>query len=313
MDPDYKKELEKQQYRFTGEHSAVKICSWTKKSLTGRGHCYKQRFYGIESHRCCQISVTVNYCDQDCIFCWRKRYQEPFKSVDAPEEIIENSIAQHRLLLSGMGGHEKISKKKLEEAMNPNQFAISLTGETLYYPRLNSLIRELKRRGCTSFVVTNGQLPDVMEKLEPPTQLYLSLDAPNKKIYREVCRPLNRDGWERLNKSLEALKKLKKKTRTAIRITLVKEKNMAEPENYAGLIEKAEPDFLEVKAYMFVGHSRLKLSIRNMPRHHEVVEFAREIEKRCSYRIADEQPESRVVLMMKKGSKRERFLKGGAQ
>jgi len=307
MGGSYRKELEKQQYRFIGDHSAVKICAWTKKSLTDKGHCYKQKFYGIESHRCCQISVTVNFCDQDCVFCWRKRHNEPFSGfskIDEPKEIIENAIKYQRLLLSGMGGNEKVrDRQKLKEAQNPNQFAISLTGETLYYPKLSELIRELKQRKCTVFVVRNGQLPEVMEKMEPPTQLYMTLAAPNAKIYKKVCRPSNKDYWERLNRSLEALKgmKLKKKTRTAIRLTLVKGYNMAEPENYAKLIEKAEPDFLEVKAYMFVGASRQKLEKANMPYHKDIVEFAKEIEKHSDYRIVDEQKESRVVLMTLNG------------
>ncbi|MFO8016090.1 MAG: 4-demethylwyosine synthase TYW1 [Candidatus Woesearchaeota archaeon] len=301
MDEDYRKELEKQQYRLVGEHSAVKICTWTKKSLLDEGSCYKQRFYGIESHRCCQISVTVNYCDQDCIFCWRKRHNEPFTSIDEPDDIIEKAIENHRLLLSGMGGHEKINKKKLEEAKDPNQFAISLTGETLYYPRLSELIRKLKDRGCSVFVVTNGQLPDVMDKLEPPTQLYLSLDAPNMELHEKICRPMNSDYWERLQRSLSIMKKLKDegKTRTAIRITLINGYNMIEPENWARLVDMAEPDFLEVKAYMFVGASRHKLSIKNMPYHRDVVDFAKELEKHSPYRIRDEQEESRVVLMRK--------------
>src|SRR3989344_9430272 len=106
MKETYRKELEKQQYRFIGSHSAVKICTWTKKSLTDSGHCYKQKFYGINSHRCCQISVTVNFCDLDCVFCWRKRHNEPFRRIDSPSEIIENAIKYQRLLLSGMGGNE---------------------------------------------------------------------------------------------------------------------------------------------------------------------------------------------------------------
>ena len=301
MDVKYKKELEKQQYRFIGEHSAVKICSWTKKSLTGRGVCYKQKFYGINSHRCSQISVSVNYCDQDCIFCWRKRYQEPFTNVDDPKEIIDNAIKYQRLLLSGMGGNEKvIDKQKLKEAQDPIHFAISLTGETLHYPKLSELIKELKKRNYSSFVVTNGQLPEVMEKLEPPTQLYMTVAAPNNRLYKKVCNPMNKDYWERLNKSLEVMKRMKSKTRTAIRLTLVKGHNMVEPENYAELVKKAEPHFLEVKAYMFVGASRQKLDKANMPYHKDIVEFAKKIEKNSGYKIIDEQPESRVVLMMKK-------------
>ncbi|RLE41207.1 4-demethylwyosine synthase TYW1, partial [Candidatus Woesearchaeota archaeon] len=55
MIPDeLRKVLEKQQYAFIGRHSAIKICYWTKKSLLDEGVCYKQQFYGIKSHRCCQ-------------------------------------------------------------------------------------------------------------------------------------------------------------------------------------------------------------------------------------------------------------------
>jgi tRNA wybutosine-synthesizing protein 1 len=51
---------------------------------------------------------------------------------------------------------------------------------------------------------------------------------------------------------------------------------------------------------MFVGASRQRLSIENMPRHHEVREFAQQICDHCDYKIIDEQPSSRVVLLMKK-------------
>jgi len=42
MDKGYRRLLEKQSYEFCGEHSAVKICEWTKKSLRGDGVCYKK-------------------------------------------------------------------------------------------------------------------------------------------------------------------------------------------------------------------------------------------------------------------------------
>ncbi|MCX8147102.1 MAG: radical SAM protein, partial [Candidatus Woesearchaeota archaeon] len=227
-----------------------------------------------------------------------------------PKDIIHNAIGYQRLLLSGMGGNKKINIKKLKEAQNPIHFAISLTGETLAYPKLNELIKEIRNRGATSFIVTNGQLPDVLGNIEPPTQLYLTVAAPTKELYKEVCRPENRDYWERLNKSLDILKKLKKekKIRTAIRLTLVKGYNMVKPEEYAKLIEKAEPDFLETKAYMFVGASRQRLSLKNMPRHNEIVDFAKEISKYSSYKIIDEQTASRVVLLMQE-DKKERVIR----
>ncbi|MBN1159983.1 MAG: 4-demethylwyosine synthase TYW1, partial [Candidatus Diapherotrites archaeon] len=82
--------LEKQQYRVVGNHSVVKICEWCKKSLRGEGVCYKQKFYGIKSHRCLQMSPAL-LCDQRCLFCWRDT--SIFNSlgwigaVDNPEEI----------------------------------------------------------------------------------------------------------------------------------------------------------------------------------------------------------------------------------
>lgn len=295
----HRKVLEKQQYEFIGAHSAVKVCTWTKKSLRDEGVCYKEKFYGIKCHRCCQMSVTTNYCDMDCVYCWREHYNEPFTDIDDPKELTDRAIAAQRKLLSGFGGLDKTNKEKLKEAQEPNQFAISLTGETLYYPHLSDFIRELKKRNCSSFVVTNGMLPEVMVKLEPPTQIYLSMDAPDKDLHREICKPERKDSWERLMKSLDILKEMKGETRTCIRLTCIKGMNMHDPKGYAELIERAEPHFVEVKAYMFVGASRLRLSMDNMPLHAEVQEFAEQICDHSDYRIIDEQEESRVVLLMK--------------
>ena len=62
MQKELKLLLEKQQYAFIGEHSAIKICEWTKRSLKDQGVCYKEKFYGINSHRCCQMTPAVNFC-----------------------------------------------------------------------------------------------------------------------------------------------------------------------------------------------------------------------------------------------------------
>lgn len=71
MDIALRKLLEKQQYRIVGNNSAVKICTWTRKSLKDQGVCYKEKFYGIRCHRCCQMTPDVNYCQNSCVFCWR--------------------------------------------------------------------------------------------------------------------------------------------------------------------------------------------------------------------------------------------------
>ena len=65
--------LEKSGYRFVGQHghAAVKTCHWTRQSIVDKGVCYKEKFYGIESHRCLQMSPAVPNCQQECEFCWR--------------------------------------------------------------------------------------------------------------------------------------------------------------------------------------------------------------------------------------------------
>lgn len=79
---------------------------------------------------------------------------------------------------------------------------------------------------------------------------------------------------------------------------------MIDEKGYAELIKIAKPKFIEVKAYMFVGSSTQRLEIKNMPRHNEIMEFAKKIAKLSKYKIVDEKKESRVVLLMKKDSGR---------
>lgn len=310
VSPELQKKLEKQHYGIAGEHSAVKICTWTKKSLRGEGVCYKEAFYGISSHRCAQISPTVGFCQNNCIFCWREldlsegsgmiKPSKTIKKIDDPETIIKESLKQHRKLLTGFGGNEKVNMQKFKESQKPNQWAISLTGEPTLYPYLNELIALLKKRGDSIFVVSNGLLPETIKNIEMPTQLYISLDAPNKELWKKIDVSLVNDGWEKLMQSLSSLKNLNAKGRTAIRITLINGVNMVHPEQYAAILDMAQATYVEVKAYMFVGSSRQRLSLDHMPRHDEVKTFAEEICKHSKfYSITNEKKESRVVLLEK--------------
>jgi len=300
---ELKRLLEKQHYRFIGNHSAIKICTWTKKSLLDQDFCYKQKFYGIKSHLCCQISTTIGLCQNRCIFCWRPTEYTIGISItneDDPKKLIQAAIKAQQKQISGLKGNKNINLKKFEQAQNPKHFAISLAGEPLIYKKLNQLIKELHKQGKTTFVVSNGLMPERLKNLEQPTQLYISIDAPNKELFNKIDKPTIKNAWQKLNKSLTILKKLKSKTRTVLRITLIKNMNMVEPENYAKLIKKANPMFVEIKAYMFVGASRQRLEIKNMPRHHEVKEFAKQILKYLKeHKLVDGKKESRVVLLAK--------------
>lgn len=293
--------LESSGYRFVGSHNhaAAKICHWTKQSILDKGVCYKEKFYGIESHRCLQMAPAVPNCQQKCEFCWRDLSYTQTQwegEYDDPKTIIDEAVKAQNNLLCGFFGNDKANKEKLEESKTPTNAAISLAGEPMLYPEIDELIAEFNRRNFTTFVVSNGQCVDKLKNLEnEPYQLYLSLDAPTKKIYNDVCQPQISEGWDNLNQSLDTLSSFN--SRTCIRTTCVKGRNMTNPEKYAELIKKASPDFVEIKAYMCVGSSRHRLTPDNMPTFDEVKSFAQKIGENCGKKIVNESEVSRVVLL----------------
>lgn len=301
LNKEQQKKLEKSGYRFVGKHghAAAKVCHWTKQSLLDKGVCYKEKFYGIECHRCLQMSPSVSYCQQQCEFCWRDLSYTKTEwngEYDDVKTIVDEAIAAQNNLLCGFFGNENANKKKLEESKTPNNAAISLAGEPILYPKINELIEEFNRRNFTTFIVSNGQCVDKLKNLESdPYQLYLSLDAPTEELYNKVCKPKISGGWNNLNESLETLSTFN--SRTCIRTTCVKGLNMENPEFYARLIEKADPEFIEIKAYMCVGSSRERLTLDNMPTFNEVKEFAEKIGEYCGREITNESEISRVVLL----------------
>ncbi len=297
-------ELEHAGYRFVGEHkhSAVKICHWAKKSLLNRGACYKEQFYsrelGVQSHRCLQLTPSLPFCDHRCVFCWRNTKMTRGNWVgqaDEPSDILDGAISAQRRLLSGFGGNPDVDKQKFKEAQEPKHCAISLAGEPTIYPKINEFIEECHKRGMTSFLVTNGQHPEVLEHVVEPTQLYISVVAPDRDTYKATCQPVFPDGWERLNRSLELIPSLK--CRKVVRLTLVKGLSLKDTAGYAKLIDTAKPDFVEVKAYMWVGYSRQRLKMENMPLHSDVKEFAEELARNVGYMVADEFEPSRALLL----------------
>ncbi len=297
--------LKKQKYNLVGSHSAAKLCMWTRKSIKtgGKEHCYKERFYkdiGIKSHRCLQCTPAVMWCSMACQFCWRATEltlgQTIPKEQDA-ESLADGFIKAQRKLLTGLGGvpHDE---KYLKEAQNPSNVAISLSGEPCCYTKLSDLVGEFHKRDMKTFVVTNGTFPEVLESMENlPTQLYVSMSSFSKEMMNKVNKPWTKDAWEKYMKTLELLPSLK--TRKVIRLTMIRGLNMIEPERYAKLIEIASPNFIEVKSFMSVGFSRLRLPYSVMPLHDEIKDFSQKIADAIDYKVADEKRESRVVLLKK--------------
>jgi tRNA wybutosine-synthesizing protein 1 len=294
-----KRDLEHQQYRVVGKHSAVKLCSWTKASLRDEGFCYKEKFYGIKSHRCLQMTPNIT-CDQNCMFCWRiieKTKVMLDKDVDEPKDIIQGCIEQQRLLLTGFKGFGGTNLRKFREAQNPTNAAISLLGEPLLYPKLSSLLEEFHKMKITTFLVTNSQHPEILERITEPRQLYISVDAPERETYLKLDRPSNQDYWERLQRSLDVMNNFS--CRKVLRLTMVKGFNMKNPEGYAKLIKRANPNFVELKGYVHVGESQKRLPREAMPLHPDVKAFSKKVSELSGYPYKDEEKSSRVVLLGK--------------
>ena len=241
------------------------------------------------------------FCDHRCVFCWRDieyvwpKWQGP---VDDPKEIVDGCIKAHLELLQGFKGNSKAIDQRLKEMGKPLHFAISLTGEPTMYPRLPEIIDYLKEKGITSFLVTNGTLPDMIKKLieHQPTQLYISVYGSNKEMHQRTANPITKDAWERLQKSLSMMHKFK---RNVMRLTLTKGFNFMDPEGYAKLAEKYRPMFIETKGFSYVGHSQERLEVKNMPYHHEILDFAKKIEENSSYKVIDCKEESKVALLVR--------------
>lgn len=307
----------KKKYGIAGNHSGVQICSWTKKAIRGKGVCYKQIFYGVDCHRCSQMSPALAWCQENCIFCWRpmewmKKLEMKKDEVDSPKEIIEKIVEERKKLIVGIGGAKDSDKILFNDSWKkfPSHWAISLSGEPTIYPKLAELIQELRNNPEVKsiFLVTNGQEPEHLLELSKkgslPTQLYISLDAPNKELFKKINKSLYPDGWKRLNKTLDYISNFN--CRRVIRFTMIKKMNDDEKylKEYAELFEKSKADFIEIKSYMFLGFSRKRLKIENMPLHKEVVDFSNKLLKYLiNYEIINQHAPSRIVLFKRKDSK----------
>lgn len=292
-----KKELEKKSYSIVGNSSGVQICNWTKSSLKEEGSCWKEKFYGIESHKCCQFSPSVMWCENKCVHCWRPielNLGDKIDKIDDPVEILDGIVEARKKLLTGFGGHDKISRDKWKDAEEPSLYSFSLSGEPTIYPRLDEMISEVRRRGAISFLVTNGQNPEVIKKLESknslPTQLTISTNAPNKKLFTIWHNSSKKDSWKRFNETIDIVKEIKGKCRRCIRLTLVRKglkgnpalndvTNMSEEniKEYVSIILRAQPDFVHVKGFTSIGYARKRMGHDKMPWFYEVKQYSEKI------------------------------------
>ncbi|KAG8263466.1 S-adenosyl-L-methionine-dependent tRNA 4-demethylwyosine synthase [Homalodisca vitripennis] len=301
--PTLRQALTKQGYKLLGSHSGVKMCRWTKAMLRGRGGCYKHTFYGIESHRCMETTPSLA-CANKCVFCWR-HHTNPVGTewrwkTDNAEDILSDALSAHYNMIKEFKGVPGVLPERLAEGMQVRHCALSLVGEPIMYPHINTFVRLLHRQRISSFLVTNAQFPAAIRDLSPVTQLYVSVDASTKSSLKKIDRPLFSDFWERFLDSLRALSK--KGQRTVYRLTLVKAWNVEELESYSQLVLLGKPDFIEIKGVTFCGGGDgNSLKMENVPWHEEVIEFSKKIAALLpDYALASEHEHSNCVLIAHK-------------
>lgn len=219
---------------------------------------------------------------------------------DDPVDIVQGSIEGHLRKLSGFGGNPKIDKQKFAESKTVRHFAISLTGEPTLYQGLPGMLRELRSRKISSFLVTNGLHPEMVERLRDedslPTQLYMSLDAPDEGTWKKIDIPLIPNFWDKIKGTLKLMDGLK--TRKVLRMTVVKGWNDFDVSGYAELIRLAgERVMVEVKSYMHLGPARKRLSKENMLSYDEVLDFSNKLATELGWKIIDEAPNSLIALV----------------
>ena len=114
-----------------------------------------------------------------------------------------------------------VQQERLTEGLIPVHCALSLVGEPIMYPQINTLIDTLHSRAISTFLVTNAQFPAAIRcgvilvvvpthpalprNLLPVTQLYVSVDASTEESLKKIDRPLFKDYWARFIDSLKAL------------------------------------------------------------------------------------------------------------
>jgi tRNA wybutosine-synthesizing protein 1 len=306
--PGIVQQLKKAKYGVA-DHSTVELCHWTKKSFKHEGNCYKHKFYGISTHRCMEFSPAGMHCENRCIYCWRPmEFYDSLKmeleKVAEPKDILTKLMEERRKLIIGYYGDSRNDKQRLDESLLPSHYAISLSGEPTMYPKLPELIKYLKSLEATKsiFLVTNGQEPDMIQKLQDedalPTQLYLSTNAADYDSFLKINKPKYDDSWQRWNKTLGMLKHLN--TRTVLRITLIRNYNDQKEmiPAFASMLKQASPHFIEIKSYMHIGKSTNRLEHSNMLEMHEVRDFSEDIAKKSQiFSVMDESLVSRIVIL----------------
>ncbi|MFX1511648.1 MAG: radical SAM protein [Promethearchaeota archaeon] len=310
-----------QKYQLYGKQIAIKKCRWSHSLLVEGRPCYKG-YYGIQSHRCIQSTPNL-ICDHQCLFCWRIQesdlgIESQYKKFDAdsspieiknqkyfdsPDKVIEGLLWGWRRIISGYGAQvgKSIPEERYAEAKDPKHITFSLAGEPFFYPYLPELIAKLKDKDFTVFIVTNGTVPETIQQFIDgniyPTQLYVTVPAPDKQTYQRTCRPEIKNGWIKILETLDIIGS-NYPERTVGRLTVAKNINLTNAKGYATILNHMKPSFIEVKGAVHVGSAQIRLERQTMPYHEDILEFTTELQQHLSnYELVGEKADSLVTIL----------------
>ncbi|GAA6065103.1 S-adenosyl-L-methionine-dependent tRNA 4-demethylwyosine synthase TYW1 isoform X1, partial [Tachysurus ichikawai] len=80
--------------------------------------------------------------------------------MDPAEKILQEALENHRNLIRQFRGVPGVRPERFEEGLAVKHCALSLVGEPIMYPEINSFLRLLHRCHISSFLVTNAQFPE---------------------------------------------------------------------------------------------------------------------------------------------------------
>jgi len=123
------------------------------------------------------------------------------------------------------------------------------------------------------------------------------MEAWSKETYEYFNRPSVPRAWELFQETIDYVRSFR--SPVVYRITIVKGFNDNEEalRAFAKFIERGNPHYVEVKAYMFIGGSRARLTRDNMPSHGEIRSVAQKLSELTGYKVLSESIPSRIVLL----------------
>uniref|UniRef100_A0A8C8EQT3 tRNA-yW synthesizing protein 1 homolog (S. cerevisiae) n=1 Tax=Oncorhynchus tshawytscha TaxID=74940 RepID=A0A8C8EQT3_ONCTS len=203
-------------YKVIGSHSGGKRCRWTKR----KRRCYKPSFYGVESHRCMESTLSL-VCANKCDFCWSWVHHT-------------NPVGSEWRWKMDLGRARRRKPKCFSPAVSHTDFSLALShcDLSLTIP-LFSFSPCLPISFLALIPVSYSSLTSSPPSLVPVTKLYVSVGAGTKGSLKKIDRLLFNDFWPRF---LDSLKDLGEKQRTVYKLTLVKTWTVDKLKAYSELI-----------------------------------------------------------------------------